>query len=298
MVYHPKTKYFLLAILIMLFLAVIFVDRNINKLKLLRRTTTVNTFAKTKVNSTFTLTLTPTPTVTFTPTPSPTPALVGFCLRVPVLLYHHIKPLDEAKKANQTNLDVTPDAFEKQISYLNASGYTTITAEKLGQALVDHQNLPGKNIVLTLDDGYDDVYNYAFPLAQKYHVILNLMIPSGLIGNSGYLTWEQLRKMKDSGLVYFYDHTWSHASLGNLSEDKMQFEVMTAKKQLEEQLGIKINIFTYPYGSESNNVIKFLSKNGFIAAYSTIGGFFQCDSFIMSLHRNRIGNTGLSYYGL
>lgn len=247
--------------------------------------------------------LSPTPTIVskptnVPPTPTLTASLSGFCQKVPVLLYHHIEPLAQAKTEGHAALTVDSGWFDKQMAYLSQKGYTTINADQLAQSLRNHQGLPAKSILVTLDDGYIDVYQYAYPIAQKYHIVLNLMIPTGLMGAPDYFSWGQLKQMVDSGQVFAYDHTWSHAALANVSADKLKFEVMTAKSQLEQYLGKSVDIFTYPYGSQNNKVVNFLTANGFIAAFSEIPGFMQCDSFIMSLHRNHVGNAPLSSYGL
>lgn len=236
-----------------------------------------------------------TPTPSATPTPQP---LVGYCINVPVLMYHHIQLQAQAEAKNQKNISVDTSFFEQQMAYLKSSGYTTLNADQLALALRDKQKLPAKSIVLTFDDGYDDFYTNAYPIIQKYGLIANLMIPTGLLGNVDYMRWDQLKEIVSSGLVFAYDHTWSHAALAGKPAEKVNFEVMTAKKQLEDNLGKPVDIFAYPYGSESQTVIDFLKANGFIAAYSTLPGHTQCDSFIMTLHRNRVGNTSLSSYGL
>jgi peptidoglycan/xylan/chitin deacetylase (PgdA/CDA1 family) len=197
----------------------------------------------------------------------------------------------------QTSLTVDAATFASQMAYLAKTGYNTISADQLAQALVGHQKL-GKTAVLTFDDGYADFYTYAYPILQQHHFIANLMIPTGLIQNSDYLTWSQLASMVSSGQVFAYDHTWSHKSLGAAPADVISKEVLTARSQLQANLGKTVDIFTYPYGSESPNVINFLRQNGFIAAFSTIPGQIQCDSFIMTLHRTRVGNSALSAYGI
>lgn len=222
----------------------------------------------------------------------------GFCLNAPVLMYHHIQPYSEAQKKLQTSLSVDNIIFDQQMAYLVSNGYSTITAKQLVDAVKTHSPLPSKSIVITLDDGYKDAHTYAYPILQKYHLTANMMISTGLVGGEDYLSWEQIGEMSRSGLVYFTDHTWSHYSLGNASSDKITFEIMTAKQQLEDHTGQKVDIFTYPYGSFSNLVVSILQQNGFIGAFSTIPGFYQCDSFIMDLHRIRIGNASLSAYGL
>lgn len=222
----------------------------------------------------------------------------GFCLYAPVLMYHHVQPFAEASQKGQTALSVDNGIFDNQMSYLVANKYTSITAKQLIDAIRTHSSLPPKSVVITIDDGYKDAYLYAYPILQKYRLVANIMIPTGLVGGEDYLNWEQIGEMSRSGLVYFTDHTWSHYSLGNASSDKITFEIMTAKQQLEDHTGQKVDIFTYPYGSFSNLVVSILQQNGFIGAFSTIPGSYQCDSFIMDLHRTRIGNASLSAYGL
>lgn len=247
------------------------------------------------------LTLTPTPSPTPLPTPTPTPTpfpLIGYCLHVPVLLYHHIQPDAQAQALGQKAISVDSAVFDQQMDYLATHGYQTIAAETLADALLNHTPLPQKSIVLTFDDGYSDIYTYAYPVFQKYHLTANLMIPTGLLGGSDYMSWGQLLEMTNSGLVQVSDHTWSHYAINNGPLTKIKYEIETAKQQLESNLGQKVNTFAYPYGVFDNRAISVLRQDGFTAAFSTLPGFWQCDSFIMTLHRNRIGNGSLSSYGL
>lgn len=243
------------------------------------------------------LTPTPTPTPTLIPTLTPIP-LIGFCLNVPVLMYHHIQPNAESQTRGQKALSVDNGEFDLQMGYLVSQGYSIISAKQLADALINHTGLPQKSAVITIDDGYSDIYSYAYPILQKYRLIANLMIPTGLIGGSDYLSWSQLEEMTKSGLIFVEDHTWSHYSIARGSLDKIKFEIQTGKQQLQDHTGQNIDLFTYPYGEFSASAISILQQEGFVGAFSEIPGFWQCDSFIMTLHRTRIGNAPLSYYGL
>ncbi|MFI5206018.1 MAG: polysaccharide deacetylase family protein, partial [Candidatus Paceibacterales bacterium] len=235
------------------------------------------------------------------PVASPTPAPVvygGYCLNVPVIFYHHIQPLAEAKTLGHAQLTVDSGIFDSQMAYLVSHGYTTISADQLAQALVNHGLVPSKSIVVSADDGYDDFYTYAYPIIQKYGLTVNLAIPTGLLNNSGYMNWDQLKQMVGSGKIFVYNHTWSHANLVGASSEKAQYEVSTAKKQLSENLDRNSDVFFYPYGNENNAAIGTIKANGYNAAFTTIPGMTQCDSFLMGLHRTRIGNSPLASYGL
>lgn len=240
---------------------------------------------------------TSTPSATIKPTPAstPRPQYLGYCLKVPILLYHHIKSLDSE---DQASLSVDTNTFDAQMQYLQNQGYHTVSIDELADALINKKTLPPKSIAITIDDGYDDFYINAYPILYKYQLKANLMIATGLLGNAGYLNWDDLKRMIDTGYIFAYNHTWSHATLTVLSDEKIKYEILTAKQQLEERLGRTVNIFSYPYGSQDQRVIDILKQNGFIAALSTIPGFNQCDSFLMSLRRNRVGNAPLSSFGL
>lgn len=247
--------------------------------------------------------VTPTPTLTPTPTTEPTPVYTGYCLNVPVLMYHHIEPGAIAKEKNHLSLNVDPSFFDQQMAYINARGFTTIFAEDLVNALAAHTSLPSKSIVVTIDDGYDDNYSYAFPIIKKYNIKTSLMVPTGLMGvNAGtntYYTWGQLQEMIGSGLIRPYNHTWSHAAMGQ-GEAKDISEITTAQNQLQQYTGHTVGVFAYPYGTNalSEQVHAELRSHGFIGAFSTIYGTYQCDSFIFSLHRVRVGNSFFPAYGI
>lgn len=248
-----------------------------------------------KVQTTVLASQEPVATLSATPTEIP---LSGYCLHVPVLMYHHVQPWSEAEAKGQTALTVDSGTFENHMAYLSSQGYSTITLKALVDALRNHTALPAKSVALTFDDGYKDNYTYAFPIIKKYGVTANLLVSTGLVEGVDYLTWSQLSEMKNSGNFYFVNHTWSHASLGNAAQDKIHAEVETAQKQMQEHLGVQAEVFGYPYGSFSADVIAILQANGFFGAFSTLPGTMQCDSFIMTLHRTRIGNGSLSAYGL
>ncbi len=232
------------------------------------------------------------------PAPTSVP-LTGFCLRVPVLVYHHIQPQADAVSKKQTSLNVDNGIFDQQMSYLASKGYTSIWAIDLVNALKNHTGLPGKPVMVTMDDGYADNDVYALSVLKKYNIKANLMLATGLVGsNPDMLTWSQVQDMKNSGLYYFTNHTWSHYAITNGPQSKIDSEIDTAATQIKQYTGQDVNTFTYPYGSINNNAIQTLQRKGYVGAFSTIPGQYQCDSFIMTIHRTHVGNAPLSAYGL
>lgn len=242
--------------------------------------------------------------VNLIPTLAPTPRSAAkvqrqarHCAVVPVLLYHHIQPQEQAIAKGQAKLSVDSEIFAKQMQYLVKKGYSTLTP---GQFLsgIKTGSLPPKPILLTFDDGYDDFYTYAYPqlLANKLHA--TVFLATGLMDNSGYLSWDKIKEMDSSGLVTFANHTWSHKALKGQGEQILRFEIGTAQGQLEEKGLGGAMAFAYPYGSKSKKVEDILAELGFQSAFTTVPGWQQCASSPYLFHRNRIGNAALSAYGL
>ncbi len=152
--------------------------------------------------------------------------------------------------------------------------------------------------MITLDDGYADIYNYAFPIIKKYNIVVNVAVITGFLENKEYLSWSQLKEMINSGLAKPIDHTWSHPNPKKSTQEKIEYEITTGKQQLEEKLGLTVKSFIYPYGNVDKRAIEFLQKNNFTSALSTNPGNWQCNSFILELHRLRVGNLSLATYGL
>lgn len=238
-----------------------------------------------------------TPVITVSPSLTETPVNLGYCLHVPVLIYHHIEPIAQAKEEGHGSLTVDNGIFDNQMKYLAEHGYRGISASELIHAIKSHGSV-GKAVVVTLDDGYNDAFTYAYPSAKKYGITLNLFIITGLMENSGYLNWGQLKEMVDSGMVKAYNHTWSHYSLGNGSADKNRSEISQAKQQLNQHLGSTEDIIAYPYGSYSATTVAITSQLGFTGGFTTKPGSMQCEGAILTLPRIHIGNAPLSSYGL
>jgi peptidoglycan/xylan/chitin deacetylase (PgdA/CDA1 family) len=290
-------KFIFLGLLILFFCGLFSIIRSQSKLTSYGKT--ANIALTTKNYSTplrYTPLVTPYPTVTITPTPVP---LNGFCLHVPVLMYHHIQPESVAQSLGQTSLTVDNGIFDQQMAYLVANGYTPVFANELVNALLTHSQLPGKPIVVTMDDGYADNATYALPILQKYGIKANLMLATGLVGgNPDMLTWDQVNQLKSSGLIYFTNHTWSHYAISNGLQSKIESEIDTAGQQIQDHTGQAVNVFTYPYGEFNDNAIATLQRKNYLGAFTEIPGQYQCDSFIMTMHRTRIGNAPLSAYGI
>lgn len=241
---------------------------------------------------------TPTPS----PSPSPTPkpltfaemnALYGPCVQLPTLMYHHVQSKEQAVNRKQTGLTVNTDVFKAQMQYLKDRGYNVVSMSALTNFFDAGSSIPGKSVLITFDDGYDDFYTDAYPVLSGLGFPAAVFIPTGLMNNPGYLSWDQINQMKS--LVMFGNHTWSHKSVVNGLD--MQREISTADVQLSDHGLNSPKVFAYPYGPDTLPAEDYLNKLGYEAAFTTKPGSTLCKKQRFNMPRVRIGNTSLSQYG-
>lgn len=250
------------------------------------------------------------PTITLTPTLTPQQIAeirqkqleemnqkYGPCRYVPILMYHHVLSVDQAKNIGASSLNVPPDIFRQQIDYLVGKGYQIIGLDQL-LPMIFSGSLPAKPIVLTFDDGYRDFYDVVFPILKEKNVRATVFLISQFIGGERYLVWSQISELAGSGLVLIGNHTLNHKSLPSLDKQTEFDQIVSAKNILQQNTGRNINLFAYPYGN-SNDIAKgILKENGFTAAVTTVSGSNQCVGLPYDLQRIRIGGAALFRYGL
>jgi len=202
------------------------------------------------------------------------------------------------------NIDVNPgfntiavDNLMKQIEYLK-SHFQIVSMDQYVNDL--SLNLKKKNIAITVDDGYSSFNNYFYPLLKKYSLPVTLFIPTDFIGK--YNVWDKERKidlmqMADlkniatDTLVTIGSHGKSHIRLSHLSNSQVVDEITSSKMFLENELCIKINHFSFPYGqlNDFNQFsIKAIKDAGYISACSTRYGIKNSKANLFSLFRVEI----------
>ena len=79
---------------------------------------------------------------------------------IPILMYHDLEPGATGSYAFGLPLR----RFRGQLDDLQRQGFETITFKELFEALDGSGNLPRKPVMLTFDDAYVSVADYAVPL--------------------------------------------------------------------------------------------------------------------------------------
>ncbi|MGW8224724.1 MAG: polysaccharide deacetylase family protein [Anaerolineales bacterium] len=162
---------------------------------------------------------------------------------VPILLYHSI-PIQSSPNERYK---VSTEHFEQQMQQLYEWGYSTINIETLVAHLYQGKSLPPRPIVITFDDGYEDIFENAFPIMERYGFTGTVYIVANRLNSDGFMHREQLQELLDHGWEVG-SHSMTHTEL-TANHDLVRREVLQSRLDLNDALGIKVFSFAYPFGT-------------------------------------------------
>lgn len=217
-----------------------------------------------------------------------------------ILMYHIIStPLNESEK----KYACSPELFDKHMRFIRRN-YNAVTLDDITSYKMQRQPLPKNSIVITIDDGFTDNFDNAYPILQKYEIPATIFLTAGLIGKKNLwmssrgfperrlLSWSNIKQMH--GLIQFGAHTVNHVSLPDVDQDTARQEITDSKSIIENNLGTEVKHFAYPYGLFNERVVEFVKEAGFEIACSTRSGFNNQSIDPFSLRRIEIfGNDPL-----
>lgn len=280
-----------------------------------------------------------------------------------IFYLHRVDYIDSNKLFPNENMKVSPEFLESFIVELKSKGYEFISLNRLYEILQNGERVK-KQIVFTLDDGYKDNYEIAYPIFKKHNVPFTIYITTSFPQNEAILwwyvledlilshdtiilsdgqlfeckskeqkkntflkireiilglkqgdflesldelfsnykidwfaknrelcmNWEQIIDLSKDELCTIGCHTVNHYRLNQLSIDEVKFEIIEAKKIIEQKTGKKVEHFAYPFGSKYEvgkrefNIVKSL---GFKTATTTRRGniYYEHKNYLECLPR-------------
>jgi len=193
---------------------------------------------------------------------------------IPILMYHQIMELSPEAEQDIRDWVIPPAHLEEQLAYLAAHGFQNVNVDRVVAYLRDREPLPPQPIVISMDDGYRTVYTAARPLLQKYGFTASLFVQSGRAENSGFLSWEHMRVLRDEG-YYLGSHSIDHPDLLAVEPAEVLRQVRDSKATIESNVGQPVTVFCYPLGKHNAALISLLQKEGYEAAVSLNPGYYQ-----------------------
>ncbi|MEF2248423.1 polysaccharide deacetylase family protein [Paenibacillus sp. IITD108] len=230
---------------------------------------------------------------------------------IAALMYHHFSLNSESLNT----VTVHPDTFHEQLKALKENGYTPIRQQDLLEFMKSDTGarLPEKSVLITIDDGYESNYAFAFPaIVEEQFYATIFAVTANLNKKTKYssrITWPQAREMVQSGRILMQSHTYESHHYGKTAGDKeaavatvpimvegqletkeqykerVRADLLKAKNVLEGELHSHVFTFAYPYGRYSDELIDLLRETGHELMYTVEEGVIRKGMDITRLPR-------------
>jgi len=210
-------------------------------------------------------------------------------ITVPILMYHYIRPAPSIYLDRLGyRLTVTPDDFRGQMDWLSVNGYHPVDFNDLRAYFGGLTSLPSKPLVITLDDGYSDLYTTAYPILKSFRFKAVAYIVTSFVGQSRYVTSEQIVEMDQNG-IQIASHTIDHANIGGASLGSATYQLTTSKAWLQHLIGHSVVDFAYPSGKFSSSAVYALQATGYDTAVTELPGTVHSRADRYTWTRIRVG---------
>lgn len=225
---------------------------------------------------------------------------------VPILMYHQIG-LPPPRGAYLRGATVHPRRFANQMLLLKRLGYQGLSL-RAGLPYIRGEK-QGKVVIITFDDGYQNVFRYARPILNDLGFTATNFIVTELMGGinrwmlakgslkSPLMTAAEIRRWHAEGHE-IGSHTLSHVYLSQEPPQEQRRQLYQSKEQLEALLGHPVISFCYPFGDLDAPAIEAVKAAGYQCAVGTHKGLARADDNLYALPRVSIirSNHLLRFY--
>ena len=197
-----------------------------------------------------------------------------------ILMYHQVGRFEPMKAHRSTYCDHR--RFASQMRYLRRFDYTVLSLPAALACLRGERPIPPRAVVLTFDDGYENFYEYAWPVLKQHGYPAMVYLISSMLGQPSrwfaadgrdtppLMSAARVRQLRAEG-VDFGAHSVSHVRLAKQQDTaQIRREVFDSKAMLEDVLGEAVPHFCYPYGSHDRRVVDAVADAGFESATTCV----------------------------
>lgn len=198
-------------------------------------------------------------------------------------MYHHVCPADLVPQHSSAlegwQYCLSPDQFRRQLTQVRLRGWRFVSLSSYLTGLRDGTAQRQRLAAVTFDDGWRDNYEFAVPVLVELQVPATIFVVSGAmegVSSDRRMSVSQLRELADCEIAVGA-HSKTHPCLTSLNAVALKNEVLGARYDLQDQIGIDVRFFAYPGGRFNQAVVDSVQSAGYDAACSVVG--FARNSF-------------------
>jgi len=181
-----------------------------------------------------------------------------------VLCYHAVQDIADPGPTAPYIMPVA--AFERQLDAILADGWTFVTGDAFAAAHRAAQSLPPRSVLLTFDDGFDDLETIIAPLLLERGIPAVAFVVTQRLGQTNL--WDAQRggpplRLHDAAALHrlrgmgfdIAPHTRTHPRLTDVAPPDLAAEVAGARSDLTALGFPESPFFAYPYGAYDARVV-------------------------------------------
>ncbi len=213
-------------------------------------------------------------------------------LRIPILTYHEISDQPHALYRRFT---VTPAQFRRQMAWLAARGYRTVSPSDLW-ASRSGTPLPAKPVVLTFDDACRAALATAMSVLPPVGFTATFFVVTGRMGAFSdwssmaravrvpLIDWRTARELAAAGFSCG-SHTVSHRRLTELPPAECRKELVRSRAKLTDRLGRDVVDVSYPFGALDDSVEALAAEAGYRTGFGSVAALASSSDRLLALPR-------------
>lgn len=171
--------------------------------------------------------------------------------QLPVVMYHGISS-EISSRHPYFQTTTSPIRFRQQVALLAQLGYESCDL-RTATCLLSTGAVVGRRVVITFDDGFADLFDYAWPVLREFGFSATVFVITSMVrkqrsirDGKEYLGWDELRQLSSMGMRVG-SHTVTHRNLASLSSAEIDEELRISKEAIEDHLGISVESFACPH---------------------------------------------------
>lgn len=211
--------------------------------------------------------------------------LIGLSLRAHagvILQYHHVSETLPAVTS------VSEETFTEHLNYLKNNDFNVIALNELLDALKQGHTLPDKSVAITFDDGYNNNYDQAAPILEKFGYPYTIFVNPKLIdeGKRYVMGWDKLKELSKKGALisnHTAQHDYLHVKLDGETntqwKERITQDIVHSQQRIKDEIGHDFKYLAYPYGEFDNELQALVTELGYIGIGQHSGALNKHSNF-------------------
>ncbi len=169
---------------------------------------------------------------------------------------------------------IRTEQFTQQINELKSGGYNVAPLPDIIDAFSAGTPLPQRTVAITFDGADKSILQDAAPLLIENELPFTVFVPAGRVSSEKppFMDWDDLRKLKRSGLVTFGLHPASYSRLADNGDDEIKRQINSSLAEIRKELDVNVGLIAYPFGEYDENFKNIVKSMGMKAAFGQQSG--------------------------